>query len=53
MGDVDARHHTFTAMALEEEEWLAILSAIFTPRNPGTHFLGGSVDPKACLDMNK
>jgi hypothetical protein len=43
---------TFLDLALDGGEWSASLSYRFTPgeRAPGTHWLGGWVNPRAGLD---
>jgi hypothetical protein len=40
--------HTFLTSALDEGEWLA---ACPRGRNPGTHWIGGWVDPRAGLEV--
>jgi hypothetical protein len=44
--------HSLTS-ALDGGEWSASLPVRFTPRerNPGTHWIGGWVDPRAGLNM--
>jgi hypothetical protein len=41
--------------ALVGGEWSASRPARFTPRErgPGTHWIGGWVDPRACLDVEE
>jgi hypothetical protein len=50
-GGVDVQIHIFLTSALVGGEWLASRTGRFTPREraPGTHCLGGLVDPKAGL----
>jgi hypothetical protein len=42
----------FLTSALDGDEWLASRPGRFTPgeRAPGTHWIGGWVDPRAVLD---
>jgi hypothetical protein len=49
---VDVYVHTFLTTALAKGEWSASLHGPFTPRErvPGTHWIGGWVDPRAGLD---
>jgi hypothetical protein len=51
-GGVDAYIHIFLTSALVGGEWLASLHGRFTPgeKAPGTHWIGGWVDPRAGLD---
>jgi hypothetical protein len=51
-GGVDVYIHTFLTSALAGGEWSASLPGRFTPggRAPGTHWIGGWVDPRAGLD---
>jgi hypothetical protein len=46
------RIHIFLTSALAEGEWSASRPGRFTPGEgaPGTHFMGGWVDPRAGLD---
>jgi hypothetical protein len=45
-------YHIFLTSALVGGEWSASLPGRFTPREsaPGTHWIGGWVDPRAGLD---
>jgi hypothetical protein len=55
-GGVDIWTHVFLTSALVGGEWSASRPARFTPgeRSSGTHWIGGSVDPRAGLnDMEK
>jgi hypothetical protein len=49
---VDVQIHVFLASALVVGEWSASHPGRFTPREraPGTHWIGGWVDPRAGLD---
>jgi hypothetical protein len=51
-GVVDVQIHIFLTLALAEGEWSASRPGRFTPgeRDPGTHWIGGWVDPTAGLD---
>jgi hypothetical protein len=51
-GGVDVQIHMFLASALTGGEWSASRPCRFTPqeRAPGTHFIGGLLDPRAGLD---
>jgi hypothetical protein len=51
-GGVDVWTHVFLISALVGDEWSASRLGLFTPREraPGTHWIGGWVDPKAGLD---
>jgi hypothetical protein len=51
-GGVDVWIYSFLTSALAGGEWSASLPGRFTPeeRDPGTHWIGGWVDPRACLD---
>jgi hypothetical protein len=50
-GGVDVYIHIFLTSALTGGEWSASRSGRFTPvRAPGTHWIGGCVDPRAGLD---
>jgi hypothetical protein len=44
--------HIFLTLALAGGEWSAARTGRFTPgeRAPGTHWIGGLVDPRAGLD---
>jgi hypothetical protein len=44
-------NHSLTP-ALDGDEWSALRPGRFTPREraPGTHWIGGSVSPRAVLD---
>jgi hypothetical protein len=46
------KHHSMTS-ALDGGEWSASCPGSFTPRerDPGTHWIGGWVGPRAILDM--
>jgi hypothetical protein len=48
---VEVQLHTFLISVLDRGEWLASCPGLFTPREraPGTHWIGGWVDPKAGL----
>jgi hypothetical protein len=51
-GGVDVWIHIFLTSALVEDEWSASRVCHFTPDEsaPGTHWIGGWVDPRAGLD---
>jgi hypothetical protein len=51
-GGVDVETHVFLTSALVGDEWSASRPGRFTPgeRAPGTHWIGGWVDPRAGLD---
>jgi hypothetical protein len=49
-GGEDIEIHIFFALALAGEEWSASRPGRFTP---GTHWIGGWVGPRACLDEVK
>jgi hypothetical protein len=49
-GGVDVQIHIFLTSALVGGEWSASRPCRFTP---GTHFIGGWVDPRAGLDKLK
>jgi hypothetical protein len=51
-GGVDTLIHIFLTSALVGGERSASYTIRFTPgeRAPGTHWIGGSVGPRACLD---
>jgi hypothetical protein len=51
-GGVDVQIHTFLTSALDGGEWSASRPCRFTTREraPGTHWIGGWVDPQASLD---
>jgi hypothetical protein len=51
-GRVDVQIHIFLTLALVEGEWSVSRHSHFTPgeRAPGTHWIGGWVDPRAGLD---
>jgi hypothetical protein len=51
-GGVDVYIHIFLASALTGGEWSASRPGRFTPgeRAPGTHWIGGWVDPTAGVD---
>jgi hypothetical protein len=51
-GGVDVYIHIFLTLALAGGEWSASRSGCFTPgeRTPGTHWIGGWVDPRAGLE---
>jgi hypothetical protein len=51
-GGVDVKNHIFLTSALAEGEWSASRPGRFTPveRDPGTHWIGGWVDPRAAPD---
>jgi hypothetical protein len=49
---MDKKIYLFLTSAIVGDEWLASRPSSFTPgeRTPGTHCLGGLVDPKTGLD---
>jgi hypothetical protein len=51
-GGVDVEIHIFLTSALVGGEWSGSHPGYFTPREraPGSHWLGGWVDPRAGLD---
>jgi hypothetical protein len=51
-GGVDEKFHIFLTSALARGEWSASRPGRFTPREraPGTHWIGGWVDPRAGVD---
>jgi hypothetical protein len=51
-GGVDAQIHIFLTSEIAEGEWSASGPCRFTPgeRAPGTHWIGGWVDPRADMD---
>jgi hypothetical protein len=51
-GGVDVEIHTFLNSALDGGKWSASRPGRFAPRErtPGIHWIGGWVDPRACLD---
>jgi hypothetical protein len=51
-GGVDVQIHIFLISALAGGEWSTSRPSRFTPgeRTPGTHLIGGWVDPGAGLD---
>jgi hypothetical protein len=51
-GEVDVQTHVFLTSALVGGEWSASLPGRYTPREraPGTHWIGGWVDPTAGLN---
>jgi hypothetical protein len=53
-GGVESMAPPFFTSALVGGEWLASCPGRLTPppeeRAPGTHWIGGSVGPRACLD---
>jgi hypothetical protein len=51
-GGVDVYIHIFLTLVLDGREWSASCPSHFTPgkRAPGTHWIGGLVDPTAGLD---
>jgi hypothetical protein len=51
-GEVDVYIHIFLTSALVGGEWSTSRPVRFTPREraPGTHCIGGWVDPRAGLD---
>jgi hypothetical protein len=51
-GRVDVQIHILLTSALVKGEWSASYPGRFTPgeRSPGTHWIGGSVGPRAGLD---
>jgi hypothetical protein len=54
-GAVDVWIHTFLTSAPVGGEWSASRPGRFTPgeRAPGIHWIGGSVDPRAGLDVER
>jgi hypothetical protein len=54
-GGVDVYMHIFLTSALAEGEWSASRPGRFNPgeRVPGSHWVGGLVDPRAGLDDKK
>jgi hypothetical protein len=52
---VDVYIHIFFTLALAGAQWSASRPGRFTPeeRAPSTHWIGGWVEPKACLDDMK
>jgi hypothetical protein len=54
-GGVDVQAHVLLTSALVGGEWSALRPGRFTPgeRAPGTHWIGGWVDPRTELDMEK
>jgi hypothetical protein len=54
-GEVDVYIYIFLTSALVGGEWTASRPGHFTPVEtaPGTHWIGGSVDPRAGLDDEK
>jgi hypothetical protein len=51
-GGVDVKIHVFLTSAPAGGEWSALRPCHFTPgeRAPGTHWIGGWVETRACLD---
>jgi hypothetical protein len=51
-GGVDVQIHISLTLALAGVEWSASRPGRFAPaeRSPGTHWIGGWVDPRAGLD---
>jgi hypothetical protein len=51
-GEMDVKIHIFLTSALAGGEWSASRPGRFTPWEtaPGTHYIGGWVDPRAVLD---
>jgi hypothetical protein len=51
-GGVDVKIHVFLTSAVVGEEWSASRPGRFTTEKgaPGTHWIGGWVDPRAGLD---
>jgi hypothetical protein len=54
-GEVAVQIHVFLTSALVGGEWSASLPARFTPgeKPSSIHWIGGWVDPRAPLDMEK
>jgi hypothetical protein len=54
-GGVDVQIHIFLISALAGCEWSASRPGRFTPgeRSPGTHWIGGWVDPRAGQVVHK
>jgi hypothetical protein len=50
MGEVDVQIHIFLTSALIGGGQLQAPAALPEGRAPGTHWIGGWVGPKACLD---
>jgi hypothetical protein len=52
-GGVDVQIHIFLTLVLAAGEWSVSRPGRFTPGEgaPGTHWIGGEVDPKASPDM--
>jgi hypothetical protein len=52
MGEWIYSSHIFLTLALAGGEWSASHPSLFTPGEiaPGTHWIGGWVDPRASLD---
>jgi hypothetical protein len=52
IGGMEVQLHTFLTSALDGSEWSVSCPGRFTPRKiaPGTHWIGGWVDPRAVLD---
>jgi hypothetical protein len=51
-GGVDVQFHIFLTSTLAGGEWSGLRPGRFTPRerDPGTHWIGGWVDPRAGLE---
>jgi hypothetical protein len=51
-GGVEIQLHVLLTSALDGDEWSLSLPGRFTPseRAPGTHWIGGWVDPRATLN---
>jgi hypothetical protein len=52
---VDVKIHIFLTSALAGGEWSALRPSRFTPeeKSPGTHWMGGWVDPRASLERRR
>jgi hypothetical protein len=51
-GGVEVYIHAFLTLELDGDGWLASRLGRFSPgKNPGTHWIGGWVDPRAGLDV--
>jgi len=50
-GGMETKRYAFLTSALDEGEWLASRPGYLNPaKNPGTHWIGGWVSPRADLD---
>jgi hypothetical protein len=49
---VQVQLHSFLTLALDGGEWSTSRLGRFTPRKEtGTHYIGGRVDPRDCLNV--